>query len=138
MANEVRLEGFKEFKDKLNQLPKKVNGNLSAFVSDAGKKWVQLAKNSAPIDNGKLAGGITEKTTGLVSEVTVNAKYAQFIEWGTKRRKVVPPGLTAYANSLQYQKTGDYYDFLNAILDWVKRKGVGATSVRKKNNTQLK
>lgn len=135
MAN-VTIIGFKEFEKKVFNLDKEVKKDLSKYVAAAGKQWNELAQKDAPRDYGRIAQGIKDKPKGLTTEVTSNAVYSQFMEWGTKRRRKVPSDLSSYAASLSYTRTGDYYDFLNAILDWVKRKGIGATykvETRRKN-----
>lgn len=120
----IKLSGFAEFNKKLNALPKSINSNAAAAVKDAGLQWVQLAKRAAPKDQGTIAGKITTLATATKSEVFSNAYHSRFLEFGTKKRKNVPAELVAYESSLGYQRIGDYYDFLNAILDWVKRKGI--------------
>ena len=135
MAN-VTIIGFKEFEKKVFNLNKEVRQDLSFIVASAGKAWKELAKKDSPRDYGVIARGIEDKPNGLISEVSSNAAYSQFMEWGTKRRRKVPSDLSSYAASLTYTKTGDYYDFLNSILDWVKRKGIGVTysvATRRKN-----
>lgn len=138
MASELKISGFDAFGNKLRNLKPLTEKKVSAAVLDAGKNWEQLAKKAAPTDQGVLKRGIT---TTLISpmeaEVSVNASHARFVEFGTKKRKFVPADLIGYESSLVYNKTGDYYDFLNAILDWVKRKGIGTTysvKTRRKNS----
>jgi len=133
----VRTIGFNEFRTKLNNLPKNMEKVVGDHVRDAALDWEQRAKNAAPVDQGSVARGITSAKTGpMQATVYSNSQHSRFMEFGTKRRKKVPPELTSYESSLQYSKTGDYYDFLNSILDWVKRKGIGVTysvATRRKN-----
>ena len=137
MSNVLRLEGFKEFEKKLAFKKKDVLQKVDAVIVKSANNWEQLAKRSAPKDQGILGGGIvSEKVGDMRAEVTVNANYAQFIEFGTRSKRRVPADLQEFANGLTYNKTGDYYDFLNNILDWVKRKGIGRTynvKTRRKN-----
>jgi len=129
MSNEIRLTGFKEFQAKLKQMPKTVQSKADSISFDAAKQWAQLAKRAAPVDQGKLRGSISSSFKGAgISEVVSPAAHSRFVEWGTKGKKVVPSDLVSYESQLGYQKTGGYYDFLNAILDWVKRKGISAVT----------
>lgn len=98
------------------------------YVQDAVLDWSQRAQHSVPVNYGSLKKGISSKMTGeMTGEVISASNYSRFVEWGTRKRKRVPAEFSAYESSLQYSKTGDYYDFLNSILDWVKKKGIGRT-----------
>jgi hypothetical protein len=59
-------------------------------------------------------------------ELISNVYYAPYIEFVTRSKVKVPAELNDYASQFRGKKRGDYYDFLNAILDWVKRKGIAA------------
>ena len=137
MSNEIRLTGFKEFEAKLKALPQKLQVTADSYVKDAALEWVQLAKTTAPRDQNGIAGRISSYRSGDLSyDVVSPANYSRFVEWGTKKYKNVPSDLANYEAGLGYQKSGDYYDFLSAILDWVKRKGIGVTykvATRRKN-----
>ena len=103
MANEIRLEGFSEFRKKLESLNGKTRQVCGAIVLDEAKRWEGLIKRSAPRNKiiglgGKLAGGITSRSIGdLSAEVSANARYAPYVEWGTGSRVSVPADLAKYA-----------------------------------------
>ncbi len=127
MPTSITLTGWKEFADKCNSLPDELLREVEGEVEYAAENWAGLAKDAAPKDLGHLIGGIDAYHVGNgISEVVSKAEYSSFIEWGTKSYKQVPADLQGYADSLVYNKSGDYYDFLNAILDWVKRKGLAS------------
>lgn len=66
--------------------------------------------------------GISSKKTAQgARELVSAAAYSAYIEWGTKTKVSVPADLTDYAAQFKGRGTGDYYEFLNSILDWVKR-----------------
>lgn len=137
MSNVIKLEGFDKFKNKVAQLQINTERFADAKVLDAAKKWEGLAKQAAPVDQSSLRRGIVgAKTALMTAEVVSQASHSRFIEFGTKKKKFVPADLAGYESSLTYTKTGDYYDFLQAILAWVKRKGIGVTynvATRRKN-----
>lgn len=144
MSNGVRLEGFDEFRNKLKSAPKQVQVKATGIVKDLAAKWQSLATKSAPVDQKALRDGITynvdSKGDIVIGEVYSNAEYSPFVEWGTKGKRFVPSDLVGYAGSLQYKKTGNYEQFVRAIYDWVKRKGIGATykiSTRRKNKQSV-
>lgn len=125
MSTTVVLRGFKEFERKLLGMPNELKEEIGGEVEDAARLWATKAKQDAPKDVGTLAGSITSFVTGVMSAEAVSpAEYSAYVEWGTKSRVRVPAELQAYASQFIGKGSGDYYDFLNAILDWVKRKGL--------------
>lgn len=98
MSSGVNTIGFKEFQSKLKALPSEVKTISGAYVQDAGLKWEQLAKRSAPVDKGILRNNITSrKVTPMTVEITSGALYSPYVEWGTGTRVSVPSELQAYA-----------------------------------------
>lgn len=102
MAN-VKIEGFREFRAKLDNLPKQTRQVVGGIVVDAANEWARLAKKSAPFNKiiglgGRLVGSITARQTGeLSAEVSANVKYAPYVEWGTGAKVSVPADLAKYA-----------------------------------------
>lgn len=135
MPTSVIFTGWKEFEAKLKNMPATLMKEFDGEAKEAANNWAGLAKNTAPVDVGFLAGGIsTKKTADGLWEVTSNAKYSAYMEWGTKGRVKVPADLSGYASQFRGKGGGDYYEFLNAILDWVVRKGIANRySVKTKN-----
>lgn len=140
MSSGVKLDGFGEFKKKLNEIPKNVQVKSLGIVTKLTKQWQEQAIKSAPVDQKTIRGGITARveTTGnlITGEVTSNAYHSRFMEFGTKGKKFVPSDLVSYESSLEYKKAGNYAEFIRSIYDWVKRKGLGATynvSTKRKN-----
>lgn len=103
MANEIRLEGFDEFKKKLAGLPGRSRIAIDAIVQDEAKRWEGLAKRSAPRNKivglgGRLLGGIiSRKIADYSAEVTVNTRYSPYVEFGTGTKVSVPADLIKYA-----------------------------------------
>jgi hypothetical protein len=98
MPANITLSGFKEFADKCNNLPAQLAEEIDGEVEDAARLWESGAINDAPVDQGFLKAGITkDKTDNGEWNITSNAEYSAFIEWGTKTRVNVPAELQAYA-----------------------------------------
>lgn len=98
MSNEIKLTGFKEFGAKLKQLPGKMQVNVDAYVFDAAKQWEQLAKNTAPVNLGRLRSQISGFSTGnMTAEVVSPVLYSPYVEWGTGSKVSVPADLVSYA-----------------------------------------
>lgn len=138
MSNTVTLTGWKEFEDKCKGLPAVLTKEINSEVGAAAEYWQKLAINDSPIDQKFLRGLISAKITGnMTAEVTSPSQYSSFMEWGTKSKKKIPAELSSYASTLTYNKTGDYYAFLKAILEWVERKGI-ASRFSVKTKSKLK
>jgi len=121
----VNLIGFKEFADKLKAAPAKITNEVGAECEDAAKLFVRQAKRDAPKNEGQLIGGISyTKIDSLTFEVVSAAKHSPYMEFGTKGNYQPYPGTEEYAAQFKGKGSGDYYDFLNSILDWVKKKGL--------------
>lgn len=125
MPTTVTISGFKEFADKCKNISENMVQELDEAAKFAAATWEERAKLDAPKDVGFLAGGISSTQIRLGEYEIVSAKeYSAYMEWGTKGKVHVPAELSAYASQFKGKGVGDYYDFLNAILDWVKRKGL--------------
>ena len=110
MSNGVKLEGFNEFKDKLNNASKKTLVNAHALVTDLAYKWQELAVKSVPVNHGRLKNGISAKGSTNLNSTTPSAEvysyinYSPFMEWGTIERVKVPSYLQNYA--MQFKGRG--------------------------------
>ena len=109
MANELKLEGFKEFGDKLKSASTDVLDEIDAEVYDAAKMWEERAKIDCPKDNaggGGIAGSIFGDRTGFMeSEVVSPVAHSPYMEWGTGTRVSVPADLQGYAIQFKGKKS---------------------------------
>jgi hypothetical protein len=105
LSNVITLTGFKEFEAKLKSLPQSITIKADAIVQDEALRWSQLAKRSAPVNFGKLRGGIQAVPTGQMrAEVVSPVKYSPYMEWGTGTKVNVPTELLQYALQFKGQK----------------------------------
>lgn len=141
----LNVKGLDAVLNKFETLSKEsqvmVQSALNQFADDTAKD----AKDLAPADEGGLRKSIaTEYGNGSVA-VKVTAKYAAYVEFGTRKfaasyvANLPPEWQKLAAESKGKSNSGDYYDFLNSILDWVSRKGITArysvkTRKKLKNN----
>lgn len=124
-VNTITLTGWKEFEQKALDMTKILPSEMNTAARHAAQTWEQLADRDAPIDFGGLRRGISSHKIGTANWEVVSAKnYSAFMEWGTKTHVSVPAELSDYASQFRGTGTGDYFEFLNNILDWVKRKGL--------------
>ena len=123
----VNIIGYKQFQDSLKKMPATLRKEVGARVKASADQFRDLAIKDAPANVGFLRSQITvkEPTDGsLRYEVVSGSKYSAPMEFGTKSKFTPIPGIDASEFKGQ-PSGGSYYEFLNNILDWVKRKGIG-------------
>jgi hypothetical protein len=122
------------------------------LLIDELNRWaidvVRLAKTKAPVNNGKLRGAINADyatKTSMKASVSVDVVYAAYVEFGTRGYagsyvSSLPNDWQTYASSFKGKSgSGTMDDFLNAIIDWVKDKGLAGTySVKTQRRTGAK
>jgi Bacteriophage protein of unknown function (DUF646). len=121
----IQIKGLKELREGLRKIKERtLKTELNAILKDGAAHFVELAKKDAPVDQSILKQGITFfKKDNLRYRVASNANYSQFIEFGTKSRYKPIPGVTPE----NYTRGGSGNGFYDAILAWVKRKGIGGS-----------
>lgn len=98
MPTSITLTGWKEFEDKLQNMPDTLKSEVDGEVWAAVNLWGELAKLAAPNNFGMLVKGIkTKKVEPMWAELTSNALYSPYMEWGTGSRAVIPADLLTYA-----------------------------------------
>lgn len=118
----ITLTGFKDFEAKCRALPDELFEEIGGEVEDAGRLWATGAKRDAPKDVGFLANGISSRMIGeMETEVTSNADYSAYVEWGTKKNVRVPSELQSYANQFRGQTAPGG---ARAIYEWCRRVGI--------------
>jgi len=110
-------------------------GDLHAFITEvdlelhAGAVDIEReAVSRAPVNLGNLKSSIVIEPKapngGLKYEVVCGAVYAPFIEFGTRKQVKVPSGYEQYAAQFKGASTGSTRSFKEAILQWMKDKGI--------------
>lgn len=123
MPTTVTLTGWKEFETKAKNLPKVLFQEIDGEVEDSARLWSAGAKRDAPVDQGFLRGQISSRKIGLMqSEVTSEADYSAYIEWGTKTKVNVPADMQAYAS--QFRGGINSGGAKKMIFAWMNRVGV--------------
>jgi hypothetical protein len=124
------ISGIKEVQNAIKNIDTKASEGLSKELAASSLNIQKAAKRAAPGTFGKLRQSIQVDTSDvLFKSVFSTVGYAPYVEFGTRGRvfKIKGGGQVAseyHAFAAQYKGkgTGDYYDFLQAILLWVKRK----------------
>jgi hypothetical protein len=121
----VKLQGLAELKAKLGKIPGYVKQEADGMMAIVANDFVNRASADAPQDERMLANQITaKKNSEMNHEVVSPAPYSAYMEFGTKSRFKAIPGIDS--SKFIGKGRGDYYDFLNNILNWVKRKGIAS------------
>lgn len=136
MANTTfpfQVNGLDKILALFDQLPKRLQRELYNELKITSAEIRDAAKKAAPADERRLAQSITSKEVSKTQfEVVAQSLYAGYMEFGTKSKTVVPAGLESIASGLKGSVSGSGSLF-EAILGWVKRKGVsGRFSVKTK------
>jgi HK97 gp10 family phage protein len=124
MAGIIKLKGFKEFRNKLKTVSKQIKQELGGETFAAAKNWERLAKQAAPVDQGRLRSAIHgSQINELSSKVVCNVDYAAYVEWGTKKNVRVPTELSSYAATFRGGGPGGPGARI-MIYAWMERVGV--------------
>ena len=126
MAFVVSLSGMKQLEGKLNNLNTVLKQDVGDEINASALKIQNQAKRLAPVNFGQLRGSIsTEKISDLTHAVEAKASYAAYVEFGTGPQTNVPADFQGYAQQFKGKSEGKFKDFVEALLLWIKRKGIG-------------
>ena len=113
------------------ELVKKARANAQDALNAFGLNVERDAKRLAPGDEGHLRGSINYKPGNLSVTVTVGVNYAAYLEFGTRKFAAkyvatLPADWQSYAATFKGKGTGSMDEFIQNIMEWVRRKGIGA------------
>ena len=124
MAFVVSLRGMKELEGKLDKLSTALKQGVSDEINASALKIQSDAKRLAPVNFGQLRNSIAlTKDSDLTYTVSANASYAPFVEFGTGPQANVPSTFPEFQG--KYKGNSTFKDMINAIMLWVKAKGIG-------------
>jgi HK97 gp10 family phage protein len=106
MANKpFQIEGMDAALKMLDNLPAELKKGVELEMEASATEIVALARSAAPVDLGQLRAGISFFKIGELSfEITSNAHYSPYVEFGTGALVNVPAGLEEYA--MQFKGKG--------------------------------
>lgn len=112
-------------------LVKKARENAQDALNGFANSVARDAKRLAPGDEGHLRGSINPSYGNLTASVTVGVKYGPFIEFGTRKFAAkyvatLPQDWQTYAATFKGNAGGTMDEFIQNIMEWVRRKGIGA------------
>ena len=126
MAFSVRLDGIKDIQDALKDINGKLKQDVGDEINASALNILTGAKRLAPVNLGQLRNQIAlVKESELTYGVESKASYSPYIEFGTGPQVSVPKDFTAYAAQFKGKSGGKFKDMVEALMLWVKRKGIG-------------
>jgi hypothetical protein len=126
MAGAVTISGVSEVLRDFDRFEAKTKALIQAELKSSAQVIIRNAKGNAAKDMGALASGINYKEINpTLFELFSQLEYSAFVEFGTKRRRKIPPDVQRLGIQISYQKqSGTAEEALLFITAWVKRKGI--------------
>ncbi len=147
MSIAIKIKGLDEVIAKFDKIAQDTADEVNASLDGFGGAVVKNAKllvSTNSSDEGGLLGSIDSTVNSLSVTITSNRNYAAYIEFGTRKFAAsyissLPSDWQAYAGTFRGDKTGnsgDFNDFVQAIMAWAQRKGIGALKTKSGRNSQ--
>jgi HK97 gp10 family phage protein len=136
----LKINGMDKLFNDLNKLSEKIKTEVALEMNASALNIQNNAKKNAPVNFGVLRNSIelVEELGGGKLIYTVGSKlsYAPYIEFGTGGKVTIPNGYENFARQFKGKQGGTFQQMLNALVEWVKRKGlVGTYSVKTQKRT---
>ena len=87
---QIKIEGLDALNKSFNRLSSKSDTFMTRQIHLAASRIAKRANRDVPIDTGHLNRSINVKKRNKQAEVNVDAKYAGFVEKGTRFMKAQP------------------------------------------------
>ena len=116
--------------NKLESAEKDVRVKAELAIEASARKIEAQAKRNVPTGvSNRLKTSIDVRGSKLEREVYTDVKYAPYMEFGTKSKTEIPPGLEGYAMQFKGKRAGSFEDFEKNIKLWAKRKRIPEEAV---------
>lgn len=131
------LTGLPAFDKKIKNLNTQISKDLVDEMSASTMKIEKDAKKAAPVNMGQLRNSIHAVSYGPLTHAVVSyASYAPYIEFGTGGKVSIPAGYDEIASQFKGKGGGKLEEMIQALTQWVKRKGLAGTySVKTQKRT---
>lgn len=124
-AFSIKIEGLEKLQADLSEKAKSIVKEIDAEIGFACDEAVGFMQTDAPADQGRLRQSISKAKIGELNyEIVAQADYAAYLEFGTRAKVVIPPGLEAVAEQYKGSGGGSILGAKEAIFNWCKRKGI--------------
>ena len=116
----IKITGLQELLKDLDKKPAEYQRKVDEELTDGANAIEERAKLLAPVNNNRLRGSIIAETdVAFHKQVSVEAHYAPYMEFGTKG-KFNDQGVPDVA--AQFKGSGKDGDFVKSIFNWLKDK----------------
>jgi len=120
----IDTKGLKELQELFKTKGDSIKSDLNALVEAGARMALEVAKKKTPVDQGILRGANNIEQVKLMQwSVFNNMPYAPYVEFGTGKKVDVPGEWDDFASSFKGKGKGTYDEGVQAIADWLKRKG---------------
>jgi hypothetical protein len=128
----IEMKGINILVKKFDQLSMEGQVGVQTALNDWADRTAQDAKrlvSSNISDEGALLRSISPVYKQGAAEVVATAKYAAYIEFGTRKFAAsyvssLPQDWATYAATFQGPAGGTFADLVKSIMGWCKRKGI--------------
>jgi len=130
----VKIEGLEKTLARFDM--KKYEPQVQTCFNNFGIRVEAAAKQSAPVDEGHLKGAIFQHPSRLANTFGCSVNYASYVEFGTRKYAAsyvasLPPDWKAFAASTKGKTgSGTFDQFVQNIMAWVLRKGIGGNKTK--------
>lgn len=121
---EIQIKNLNKVLSDVRKNAKEIKNAAFQEVLRAGTMIESDAKVRAPVNFGVLRSSIYSRNIKTKIVVGVRAKYAAFVEFGTKKNVKVPVGYQAFAKQFVGGGAGSAQDAFESISLWAKRKKI--------------
>lgn len=137
----VEISG--ELKGRLTKVTNELKSQVQNEMNKFGLNTMNDAKKFAPTDESHLKQSITFVSKAFEVDIVVAANYAAYIEFGTRKfgAKYVaslPPEWKNFAAQFKGKGGGTMDEFIQRIMAWVQRKGIGGIKTKSGNTSGSK
>ena len=117
---------------------KKFEPQVQTSFNNFGIRVELTAKSLVPVDEGRLKNSIFQDPSRLAVTVGASADYAAYLEFGTRKFAAkyvatLPQNWREFAAKAKGSKGGSMDEFIQRIMAWVLRKGIGGDVTKSGN-----
>jgi hypothetical protein len=125
---------IKGIENKVKAAEQDIQNELNAW----GESTTEAAIQFAPVDEGHLKGAIRPLNERLKVSITVAVNYGAYIEFGTRKYAAtyvssLPSDWQTFAGQFKGGGGGSMDEFVQNIMAWVLRKGIGGLQTKSGN-----
>jgi HK97 gp10 family phage protein len=131
----VKLNGLEKALRDIDKYDAETKRKVRDAVNGAAIDVERNAKQSAPVDMGRLRSDIQREVTigdngAVVSGRVFNSvNYAPYVEFGGLGNAEIPPELSGVTAQFRGRGDGNFDDLLESIRGWASRKGIPPQAV---------